>query len=763
MKIRISILCLLLNLIVIGQNGFFKKREAKVLIENGDVKMQEGDYYGAVYFYELAYEIDSLSEGLVYRLGLSNKGFHKYKEAKKYFDIIEKSLQLKTDHPEYKYHQADILKREEEYSKSEKVFKSFMRSYKIKNDIYYRRAKQEVKSFPRVYKLLKDTQDVVVSNLGQEINSGAAELNSVFTSDTSIVFNTLRSLGPDKGKEVDKEKYKLQLYKAVKKDSVWRIDSQYVKVNDVSISNGSIDTLNQCFYFSLYSNESNSYSIYRGELKNGKPTINKSEKLSINTLNSSSKNPHLILQKKKQFLVFTSNRKGGRGGWDLWYSEFKREKWSNPKNLGTKVNSLGDEVSPFFDQKKRILYFASDWHYNLGGFDVFKAVGNWKKPNAILNLGIPINSSENDLYYSPKDEYQGLFTSSRKGSISDDETVCCNDLYAYQFPKPNIIPLDSLDLPNDEATMLRLQKLIEEYHVTLYFHNDRPNPDNWDTITPYDYLETYRSYIKRIPTYRSEYSKRLTGADSLAAVDEIQDFFDDYVHRGVNDLKVFTDEIIKELDAGNKIELSVKGYASPLAKSDYNVNLTLRRINTLQNYLRRYPGGVFNKYLDNKASNGGYLKIVKVPFGEYRSDTTVSDNFYDTRNSVYSKGAALERKIEIINLQLINDSVRKEIPFSINLDSSETVIDIGKMDTTKFNWRFHMVNNTDSVIKIDSVNTSCHCMAPKRKEWVIQPKEIEPLDIEFDLEGYSGLQGRIITIYLNGGEVRRLKLLFELD
>lgn len=761
MRVAISILFTVLSTFAWSQNKMLQSKEVKVLIENGDDKMNEGDYYGAVYFYNLAYEIDSLAEGLIYRLGISNKGFHNYIEAKKFFQRIEDSKILSNDYPDFKYHQAEILKREGHYKESEKEFKRFYRSYKIKNDFIYRSAKNEIKNFPRVYRLLEDTLEVEIQNLGKEINSGDAEYNSVFTSDTSIVFNTLRAISSNEDAEVNQVDYQLKLYKAIKADSVWRIDSQYVKVNDVSISNGSIDTLNNCFYYALQ-NENQEFNIYKGKLIDGVPSLKDSEKLSINSLQGSSKNPHLILQNSKQFLVFTSDRKGSRGGWDLWYSEFKRGKWSNPKNLGTKVNTLGDEVSPFYDKEKRILYFASNWHYNLGGFDIFKAVGNWKKPSSILNLGIPINSSENDLYYSPRDQYQGLFTSSRAGSISNQLTVCCNDLYAYELPKPIIIPTDSLTIPDDEATMVRLQRLIEEYHVTLYFHNDRPNPDNWDTITPYDYFETYRSYIKRIPTYRSEYSKRLTGTDSLAAVDEIQDFFDDYVHRGVSDLKVFTAEIIKELDAGNKIELSVKGYASPLAKSDYNVNLTLRRINTLQNYLRRYPGDVFSKYLDNKAVNGGYLKIVKVPFGEYRSDTTVSDNFYDTRNSVYSKGAALERKIEIINLQLINDSVRQKVPFEVKMDSSVTEFDLGKIDTTQFSWRFHLENESNEPIKIDSIDAGCHCMQPKRKEWLLKPGEVEPLDIDFNMEGYEGKIGRKVKVYLSTGEVKTIILLFEL-
>lgn len=762
MRNQLVIFCLLLSSFVLGQSRYLKVTELNTLIEDGDMKMEEGDYFGAIHFYNLAFDIDSTAEGLIYRLAISNKGYHNYDVALPLFRKIEKQLSLKNAHPDYLFHIADIQKRQGNYKESEKAYKKFVRTYKIKNDWYYRFAKNEVKSFPKVFDLLNDTIEVEITNLGTQLNTGNSEFNSYYKNDSTILFSTLRAQETEDDGTVRKEDYTVSIYQGIHKDSIWSVDSSYDSSNKESITNGSIDTIKQFFYYSKLE-ETDGYQIYRSEIKNGKPTYKNPLKLSINLVGTASKNPHFFTIGNKAYLLFTSNRKGGKGGWDLWYSEFKRDKWSNPKNLGFKVNSPGDEVGPFYDVQKKTVYFASNWHYNLGGFDMFKATGNWKRPSIINNLGVPLNSSENDLYYSPYDSLKGMFTSSRIGAITDKEAVCCNDLFAYQFPTPEILPGDSLDIPDDLATMQRLQRLIEEYHVTLYFHNDRPNPDNWDTITPYTYMETYNSYIKRIPTYRSEYSKRLHGEDSLAAVDEIQDFFDDYVHRGVKDLAFFTAELIKELNNGNKIELSVKGYASPLAKSDYNVNLTLRRINSLQNYLRRYPGDVFSKYLDNKAANGGFLKIVKVPFGEYRSDTTISDDFYDTRNSVYSKGAALERKIEIINLELINDSVRKEIPFKFNLDSSTTTFNLLKIDTAKFSWRFYIENPTDSIIEIDSINTGCDCLVPKRGEWKINPKEVEPLDLDFDMTGYSGLIGRKVEVFLKSGEKRELILLFELN
>jgi hypothetical protein len=101
------------------------------------------------------------------------------------------------------------------------------------------------------------------------------------------------------------------------------------------------------------------------------------------------------------------------------------------------------------------------------------------------------------------------------------------------------------------------------------------------------------------------------------------------------------------LDEGQHITLQVRGYASPLAKSDYNKNLSLRRIESLVHYLERTDSGALLPYLNGTASNGGALVVVKKPFGKSTAAANVSDRLDDLRHSVYSVGAAQERRIEI--------------------------------------------------------------------------------------------------------------------
>ncbi len=141
-------------------------------------------------------------------------------------------------------------------------------------------------------------------------------------------------------------------------------------------------------------------------------------------------------------LYFVSNRKGGKGGMDIWkcnlkgFSEWGTPIWGNPVNLGDSVNTPGNEISPFIHSDGKTLYFASDYWPGMGGFDVFycrqKNDSAWSVPQ---NIGYPINSFKDEqglvVDAAGKNAY---YSSDRPGSKGMD--IYSFGLYQDARPSP---------------------------------------------------------------------------------------------------------------------------------------------------------------------------------------------------------------------------------------------------------------------------------------------------------------------------------------
>jgi hypothetical protein len=142
--------------------------------------------------------------------------------------------------------------------------------------------------------------------------------------------------------------------------------------------------------------------------------------------------------------IFSSRRKGGFGGYDLYSMHYTAEGWQKPENLGPEVNSAYDEISPCLTKGSRLLFYSSNRLEGIGGFDVFYSAYStsklsWTKGK---NLGAPINSStdDKDLFIS-SDGNQAVLSSNRKGGIGGF------DLYMIYFKDQIIDQLEYLELP----------------------------------------------------------------------------------------------------------------------------------------------------------------------------------------------------------------------------------------------------------------------------------------------------------------------------
>jgi len=156
-------------------------------------------------------------------------------------------------------------------------------------------------------------------------------------------------------------------------------------------------------------------------------------------INSKFWESHASITADGKTLYFASNRKGGKGGMDIYVSTLgPNNEWGPAVALGSPVNTELDDDYPFISEDGKVLFFCSQGHNTMGGFDVFYSVKNgdsWSEPK---NIGYPINSTDDDIFFCPAKNglvaYQAIYPKS--GGMGDLDIVryeIPNTVYTYQI------------------------------------------------------------------------------------------------------------------------------------------------------------------------------------------------------------------------------------------------------------------------------------------------------------------------------------------
>ena len=206
---KIIILILIVNSIQVSG-------QIKVWMRFGDKAFEKKDYYSSSKFYLKAWDVDSTFDGLIYKLGLAFKGYHNNEKAISFFKKIESSNVLRINHPDYLFHIAELYKLLGEYKLSKTYFEKFLR-IRNSDSFQYSKSTQEIKVHDDILQILEDSSKLIIRNLGDEINTGVAEYYSVWLSDSSILYSSLKASDITEEGVVRDDSYVIRIYTGYKK------------------------------------------------------------------------------------------------------------------------------------------------------------------------------------------------------------------------------------------------------------------------------------------------------------------------------------------------------------------------------------------------------------------------------------------------------------------------------------------------------------------------------------------------------------------
>jgi tetratricopeptide (TPR) repeat protein len=615
------------------------QKQLQKLVAHADAQVEALDYIEALKYYDQALELEPNSIALQWKIAQTNLQFKDYKTAATYFlKVYEQDPDGQT-YPQAQLYYALMLKQQGRYKEALAQFKEAKKYFaEDKKNSAYLKAEQEVIACNWVLKQLKFVSaEENTALLQHPVNTVDTEFGHLFLNDT-LIFSSLRADSTANDQEqVFSAQYTIQLYQfpATSQKQLWikglRPGAEYG--NFTLAPDSSFALCSEC----QRAASSLTCRIMRIDRQGNSWHLDSNTILSL-PIDSYQSMPHLFELNGQLKLIYSAAASTGKGGLDLWITTIEKNgSVQNPINLSG-LNSVENEVSPWFDPLFKRLYFSSTWHAGFGGYDIFYASlqtdGSFGPP---VNMGMPFNSPANELYFFCQKDTAYL-SSNRIGSLYASHPTCCSDVF-YQYlarPQPKKV--------EEAAKTIQIVKLP----IRLYFENDHPNPKTTADFTELSYEETYIKYKSQYPLYLQKVTE---GRDSLAAAAQAQAllaFFDQEVDHGMQNLALFREQVWEALQSGQQVSIMVQGFASPLAKSDYNVHLTNRRISAIKNYFEEIDGGKFAPYM---LSTPLRLQFIEVPMGEYKANKDVSDNYYDQRNSVYSKDASLERRIEIIELR----------------------------------------------------------------------------------------------------------------
>jgi len=425
-------------------------------LKAADGYYEKGDYFSAAQYYEKYFGDPKSAKGNEYNpyspqkptkakvnaAGSKEQAMWRLAESYRQLNYPAKSEPyykkvIETDRAKFplaSYHYAAALRALGKYSEAEQAFTAFLNSYTTEDE-YRNGAEREIKNLQFIQAQLnkKDLKYYTVNKATSGLNSTGGNYAPAWLNSSTLLFTSTR---PDDSLS-SKKNYTNHVYQAVYTEGVVADVKKATLPQGKDIQQGVTTVVpggNTMFLTRwMISDRKKSSAIYSATKAGdgwSEPVLLDA---GINAPGSNTQQPFVTADGK--YLLFASDRSGGLGGFDLWYSELNADgKPGAPVNMGNVINTVQDEQAPFYHEASKTLVFSSNGRIGMGGYDFFQSKGSIGNFSIPVNFGYPVNSVKDDIYFTSRGGAKNILEDVLLSS--DRDAACCLELFYLKKIRP---------------------------------------------------------------------------------------------------------------------------------------------------------------------------------------------------------------------------------------------------------------------------------------------------------------------------------------
>lgn len=631
---------LMLGVFFITLSNAQSKRE---WLEYGDEEFEKGNYASAVYYYlkilgkggekskdvTYPYEVrdwiapagddssatsgtDERYSHVVHKVADSYRLNSDYDNAEIWYAEAVLFQEPNPAYPFSRYWYAMALMSNEKYTEAEVQFETF-----LEENVELTASSQEATEFQRLAQngivsvhYAQDPQnfhdDKQVTKMDTTVNAGTTAFAASYYGNDILVSSARPESTVGENKDLDPN-YVADLFVIGKDGTTQQLPFPINTADNEGAGALSVDRTT--LYFTRWTyGEPNECAIYVSKFFNGQWLQPLRLDNKVNAVGYKSMHPTLNLDETK--LYFSSNRPGGQGGMDIWYCEIDEYgQLGEPVNMGTNVNTAGDEITPFYHYQSNTIYFSSNGRPGYGGQDIFRSTLeiNWPDTTWLpaVNIGAPFNSARDDAYFVLDREQRSGYLSSDREKCSDciveDELIGTGYCYkVYEITQPEMVfSLDGYvyDAETEEVIPGAL----------LTFKDVRGGRDDVFIVTDADgyyYTDLEVGWDLFIKAQKNKYFGDAAAISTVGKTESehfIQDFYLTPIPEGEIEIpgieydfdgyglrpksKEILDDLVEFLELNDNLVVEIGSHTDVRGSEEYNQTLSENRAKSVVNYL----------------------------------------------------------------------------------------------------------------------------------------------------------------------------------